>query len=379
MPRAFRSIFVYVYFSEPHFLATKILVVEPGESERSGRFPRGLTAASPSASTHPSVSGQPLVPSTRLGAPVMGSGPTTTLSTPQDRFRDAMLALNKKDTRERGRGGHNARGTQQAPRLATSPNTIPTIQPKMQPHATGTISQGTGNSRPTPSRSPGPIQLLSQWCQENHFNPIWQLKQRPGTGLFGGEVKLREQSVKTDREYGTEHRAKTALAQKALDVVRARDWRLATPRLTNEAVPRRRRDTRALQHSPDAIMTDAGATAQNPRLERDDRARESAALLDHVRQVAGIAVPDPSAENPQAARAFLEGLAAGVRLADPSFRGRASRSRSPFSRAPTARYRERSPFRSGGDANGHPRRRRGGIRRHTDRYRPGPSRGYGGE
>lgn len=356
--------------------------------QRSPPIPRGLTAAPPSAATQPSAPSQNLVTSASLGTPKTRGGATPTMATPQERFRDAMLALDEKNTREAGHDSQK-RGAQQAPRPTIGPNTFPTIQPKMEPHVPGAISRGAGNPRSVPSgrSAAGPIQLLSEWCQKHHFNPTWQLKPLPGGKLIGGEVKLLEHSVVTDQAYDTIFAAKTALAQKALRVVQTRGWPLAIPRSTSEsqpprnAAPTQTRDPRAWRRSSNTIMTHVGPRTRVPPHERDESARGNAELLGHLRQVVGTEMPDPSLEDPQTARAFLEGLAAGVRLAGPSLRERNSRSQSPSSRPATNRRRERSPLRPGRDVNRQGRRGRGrrGRSPNHNRYRPSPSRGSGSE
>ncbi|KAG7293496.1 hypothetical protein NEMBOFW57_003548 [Staphylotrichum longicolle] len=112
-----------------------------------------------------------------------------------------MSALGEKNTGEAGHGSQK-RGTQQAPRPATGPNTVPTVPLKMEPHDPGTNSRGAGNPRSGPSgrSTAGPIQLLSEWCQKHGFNPTWQLKPLPGDpGLATGNPEV-EQRAPADAE-----------------------------------------------------------------------------------------------------------------------------------------------------------------------------------
>jgi hypothetical protein len=83
---------------------------------------------------------------------------------------------------------------------------------------------------------------------------------------------------------------------------------------------------------------------------QDNKTREQAALLDHVRRVMGISVPASTRDNPEAAQAFLEGLAVGARLAGVRVSGFSLRRRSqsplaPRTSSPGASYRARSPLR----------------------------------
>jgi hypothetical protein len=91
-------------------------------------------------------------------------------------------------------------------------------------------------------------------------------------------------------------------------------------------------------------------TVMAPRGPR--RSGEQVALLGHMSRVMGIPIPASSRANPEATKAFLEGVAIGTRLASAGISGYSmrDRSRSPVtSRGPSGPfsnvYRTRSPIR----------------------------------
>ncbi|KAK4038367.1 hypothetical protein C8A01DRAFT_48001 [Parachaetomium inaequale] len=222
-----------------------------------------------------------------------------------------------------------------------------------------------------------PPALLSKECQRRHFNLEWDFKMLPN-GNFICDVKLLNHVVKGDGEYDCGRQARTAVANKAIAVVRS--WPIGPPRLPPAGLPaaqyHRRPVTRSQQMVANATAqqqpTASGSgpavkqeaptnTIRGPGQDRttaptavappqDDKAREQAALLDHVRRVMGISVPASTRDNPEAAQAFLEGLAVGARLAGARVSGFSLRGRSRSPAAPRASpgapaFRARSPLR----------------------------------
>ncbi|KAL2143827.1 hypothetical protein VTI28DRAFT_9968 [Corynascus sepedonium] len=113
---------------------------------------------------------------------------------------------------------------------------------------------------------------------------------------------------------------------------------------------------------------------------KGDPAREQADLLEHVRRVMGISLPGAITDSPEVAKAFLEGLAVGTRLAGArvstfSFRGR---SESPVRASPET-YRARSPLRKNERLSPPPKcRRKASGSSFGDRSEPRPPHATGG-
>ena len=213
---------------------------------------------------------------------------------------------------------------------------------------------------------PNVLQRLSRECQSRHFNPQWD-ERRTYTGTFTCNVKLGNHWIIGDEQFGSAVAAKLAAAKKALKVIRTKGFNatmgvasqqggsniVSMPRQNGQqAMSGRLQSAPAPKLEEDTAMTGTGGSEstalvvarQSRGAERAHENSEHDALLDHVRRVAGVSLPDAARGNPDVARAFLEGLAVGARLTGPApSRPRRSRSRSPPPlRLPSSRYRERS-------------------------------------
>jgi hypothetical protein len=305
----------------------------------------------------------------------MRPGPNPEIGTPQYRFRQAMMALN-----DQGRAAREARRDRysspdlpatgladRGPRASGA-----NVYPISQPPRAANRNIPTGFSYPA---SPKPTAVLTRECQKRRFNPVFRTVAHPG-GKFGCEVRVDDRLVRTDRPYDCIADARMAVATKALTLMGWREY-------TSRDVPRERQTprlgsvatqgliARAVDRDPDAAMADAGvdgATAFAMALGAT-RADEQAELWARVRQMMDASVAGPSRENPELNRAFLEGLAFGVRLARPASMDIRSRSRSPPSARRTAGYRVRSPARQ--RLTPPPTYQSYPGRPNSDRYRPG--------
>jgi hypothetical protein len=233
---------------------------------------------------------------------------------------------------------------------------------------------------------------LCVWFQMEAFRlggNLHRLPQPVSGPFFCYHLGLLHHVVRTDLVSDCDCRAKSLVADKALDVVRT--W----PTTTRAAVPDRPEHMLA-PRSPINYPSQQGSASGNGRGSyttavtpdtTDGRTREEAALLDQVRRVMDISPPE-SSPNTQASRAFLEGLAVGARLAGVSPAAAtalpsSNRSRSPFRRVGPDAHRHRSRSRLRHDAHRHrsrsPLRRVGpDARRHhsplRERERPTPPR-----
>ncbi|KAL2192317.1 hypothetical protein P885DRAFT_48017 [Corynascus similis CBS 632.67] len=288
----------------------------------------------------------------------------------------------------------------------TAPPTVPTLPPRV-----GNVNQGL-------------LERLSRECQLRRFNLVWV--SRPSrNGRFKFDIILHNHIIKADSEFDTEHWAKMAVAEKALRVVKSwpvgclpppPDLRtserhqvasMLSPRQPNATVSKKTGESdggrgrlavkqersppmtpgqeRAVVSSADLGQKPDGATSHPKSMPtmaaaRGDPAREQADLLEHVRCVMGISLPGATTDSPEVAKAFLEGLAVGARLAGArvstfSFRGR---SESPVRASPET-YRARSPLHKNERLSPPPKcRRRASGSSFGDCSEPRPPRATGG-
>ncbi|KAK3335292.1 hypothetical protein B0T19DRAFT_452218 [Cercophora scortea] len=266
-----------------------------------------------------------------------------------------------------------------------------------------------------------PMQLLSLACQKRKFNPEW-IEKAVGD-KFTCAVRLRDQLVNSTRAYATPYVAKLVAAQKALKIVSS--WGLPTgaemdstqSRATNNPKhgvtikqekgdsPRKvsaggrsngqasiKKERGAHGPNSQAGGTNGNNTAQSKPSgsegNRDRRGtghstadlRKQQVLIEDIQKIMGIEVPDRSKDDPEVAKAFLEGLALGSRLAGSlslqTSRGRSSRSRSPSLRNPDGnRFRTRSPVRPRIRTTPPPHYENFPGRPNSDHYRPEDSSG----
>ncbi|KAL2173539.1 uncharacterized protein P884DRAFT_317963 [Thermothelomyces heterothallicus CBS 202.75] len=225
-----------------------------------------------------------------------------------------------------------------------------------------------------------PNQNNDRLSQMRRFNPVWLIRSS-ANGRVICDVKLHNHVIEADSDFDCTQAAKIAVAKKALSVVQS--WpvgcfppppsqQISEPPRSANAPPPRTVDTGASRaahgrgRSLLALNQEGGFQTMAPGLGRSaarateldrgrrentmtaargDRGREQVELLEHVRRVMGISMPDTTRDNPEAARAFLEGLAVGARLAGARVSGFSlkSRSRSPLRSSPET-YRARSPL-----------------------------------
>lgn len=254
-----------------------------------------------------------------------------------------------------------------------------------------------------------PMQLVSQICQRRHFNPDWH-ETMTREGQYTCTVILGKNVVTTGKTYSTAPAAKMATAYTALRVIqswkdlskaeaeacesfRTKGRARLIPGTNNKrrslgpsqiAAAGRRQDTPIKQEGVNngtvAIRPSGGGGSSSRALIRP---KEQAKLLELVNKTMdlGETVPDRSQDSPEVARAFLEGMAVGARLAqsarasaESSFsRSHGSvprdRSRSPSRSAPD-NYRSRSPVQSRIRLTPPPSYDHYPGRPHSDRYRP---------
>ncbi|GAB1309975.1 hypothetical protein MFIFM68171_00185 [Madurella fahalii] len=352
---------------------TIVLKEERGEIDSSPArpFPRALHETDSSSIVVPSNGW--LVESSSRRRRLSSSGPIPQQGTPQDRFRQAMLNLDQKKANAAHSGssaGWSAPFT--GGDYYPSPNglggfdTMMTPIPasysipaaaRMQTQATPAI-MGIATS----SHRPSPMQILSGECQRRGFNPEWQEMKLPD-GRFTCNVRLRNRLIRSNKLFDNPVAAKIAVAEKAVRAIWTWgshfDDETRVVKRESEGPGNQSRASGASQsglvakQEVDTIMRDVGDAGNSgantiPSRNRDaKRGREPANLVDQVRKAMGIPQPSGMADNSEAARAFLEGLAVGARLAGPKRRRRRVRSRSPSARRHTPRrYRERSSERS---------------------------------
>lgn len=339
----------------------------------------GVFGRSAFGSVLTAFNGAPTVPLMPLGPQGRGTGIFGNAAPTANNGGMAMLV----GPRGRGAGGP----------LMTGPNAFPVLAPNVQPQANRPGTTGFGTLHHDPNQlNPGPLAALSHECQRRKFNPEWYGNQTNG-GIFTCNVKLGGQVVKGDGHFPTLMAAKIAVAKKALRIVQAKNFKVTrdiapqgagAPVAATASMPKQmgqnsasghRQSAPVLKKEEDTPMPDIGgngATAQvvarrSQSASRRSRAHEQserASLLDRVHRMTGISLPESARNNPDVARAFLEGLSVGARLSGSVPRRRHSRSRSPSAhRHSSESYRERSPGRNR-DRNRSERRTR------TDYYRP---------
>lgn len=286
----------------------------------------------------------------------LSDGPIPQQGTPQDRFRQAMLGM----SRNNRNASRPSSGRRPGPDFSAGSGPLAIMPP---PGAINPLR------RPQPHGAfrPSPMQVLSEECQRRGFNPVWDEMITPD-GSYICHVTLRDRKIKTRRLYDDALSAKMAVAQKALVElwtwgVHAADARRVKQEyeVSNGQGPASRGNHSAPfvvnREGKDIVMNDDAAINSDRRGRgRDGRATEPASLSEQMRSAVGISLPEHLGDNPDVARAFLEGLAAGARLVGPKSRGKRSRSRSPSPRSRTSdRYRERSRGQSSGasSAGGH--------------------------
>ncbi|KAK3693470.1 hypothetical protein B0T22DRAFT_476317 [Podospora appendiculata] len=260
----------------------------------------------------------------------------------------------------------------------------------------------------TTAQHPGPatpMQLLSLACQKRKFNPEW-IERTVSENKFTCDVLLRGQLVSSTKSYATPYVAKLVAAQKALKVVRS--WG-AAPNAEVDSTRSRAYDHKhgvAIKqekgNSPRKVL--AGGHATGPAIKKEPgrgangnstaqskpsgsegnassgtgrsttALKKQQMLIEEIQKTMGTAVPDRSKDDPEVAKAFLEGLALGSRLAgslSQTSRSRSSRSRSPSLRnADSSRFRTRSPVRPRVRATPPPHYENFPGRPNSDHYRP---------
>ncbi|KAL2129034.1 hypothetical protein VTI74DRAFT_8308 [Chaetomium olivicolor] len=386
---------------------------ELGEVTPSPPFPRALYMVS--GSSDQSIPNRHPVVSVEQAIRRMPPGPNPNAGTPQDRLRQLVEGRGYQGNRDLlGRRRSNSRGgappvpppVPVGPRVTWPGGPATPVGPQTSitqgtagPWGPGSggppsmglatpsnpvVPSGAANSQARP-HPPGPAELLSKECQMRGFNPVWQ-PQQWSTDKYSCSVTLLEHLVTTNVYFHTAGAAKTAVAQKALGIIRTwpKPFRVSHRNRERSQAQRMGMNTQHpqvptapngpkpqdIKQEEDTAMVDIGAIKLQPnaisrtRSQSQSQAREHADLLQRVCQVVGISLPNPDDNSVEMTRAFLQGLAAGARLAGSAPRRRRTRSCSPSDppHAPDNR-RERSPTRR--------RRRVPRAHRTTDRYMPG--------
>lgn len=344
-----------MYF--PSILSDALLTttVEPGEIAGS-RFPHGLYETPSAHRRDTSQSSRSSRSNSGRHARGFAQNQSSPLRPSRDRHMQERLRLRREfDARAIPRGPVGANiGPLPMPRGGRG-----TGGPGLFPVPSWPAAANTGVYTPNGNGQPGQysnvVERLSRECQMRHFNLEWQFQTLP-SGKLTCHVKLRDEVVRGDGEYECQQTAKVAVASKALAIVQG--WPLGGYWSTPGAVPTRPQPYRgalrsgrtvpAVKREGPFVMEAPGhgaLTVMAPRGPR--RPGDQAALLGHMSRAMGISVPESSRANPEATRAFLEGVAIGTRLARAGISGYSmrDRSRSPVtSRAPSGpSYRARSP------------------------------------
>ncbi|KAL2155243.1 hypothetical protein VTH82DRAFT_3919 [Thermothelomyces myriococcoides] len=237
--------------------------------------------------------------------------------------------------------------------------------------STAQTQQGrAGSPGPGGRTHPTVLQQLSTECQIRRFNPVWLIRKLEN-GRVACDVRLHNHVIEANSDFDCTQSAKTAIAKKALDVVRSwpvgclpplpvkqsseppepvnapqlRSMNTLPPRTVGTGGSQRRRVPWLGRSAAMTSEQNRGRRGNSRTAARPDKGGKEIELLEHVRRVMGISVPNTTGDNPEATRAFLEGLAVGARLAGAHVSGFSmrSRSRSPLRSSPEA-YRARSPL-----------------------------------
>ncbi|KAK4135862.1 hypothetical protein BT67DRAFT_262937 [Trichocladium antarcticum] len=295
------------------------------------------------------------------------TGPIAEKDTPQERFKEAMKRFGRVGPSRRSSGRRRAGAPTGSNAGVSSPPAAGGLQPNpaglpggpiltgrnsyplRSPKAENSRNRATARLATAHPGQPNPIMLLSFECQARGFNPVWDMRQKRN-GRFTCFVSLAGHWVIDEEQFPSEAAAKTAAAERALRVIWAGG--VNASRVQNALVPMQvdsdlQEDTE-MTGTANNETTAPVAAPQRRGTERADSRSEHTALLDQVRRATGVSLPESARDNPDATRAFLEGLAVGARLAGPAL-GRSRRSRRARSFSPSTipsrpvNHRERSP------------------------------------
>ena len=231
-------------------------------------------------------------------------------------------------------------GNQAGAQPARNMPAVTSARPASQRTRNGGNSDNGGNA-------PRASQRLSVECQRRSFNPEWILVQR-ANGLFSCDVKLLRHIVKGGRLFRSPEAAKSAVASKALGIIRT--WPTSAE-VAGEDCRQHIAGVMANRHDGrrrGGINTDEQLMmASDPRMSNNmhpaPAGRESEIGrtddIDEFARALRDGLTEQTLADPIATRAFVESLAVGLLSAQ-----QRDRSRSP---APVPRvaggYRERSP------------------------------------
>ncbi|KAJ4290788.1 hypothetical protein N0V88_006538 [Collariella sp. IMI 366227] len=307
------------------------------------------------------------VPPLMAGAPVPTSSSLTVKQEPDRATRESL----------RRRGNSSAGGLPPHPPVLPAPSAKGPARPRSPEPASHARDHSV--PRVTPA-SPDDLQQsrsrvfcpslawdLTRECQVRGFNPIFEYKDW-ANGQVSCSVTLAHHVISDDMPHWTFQAAKNASSEKALRIIRT--WPRMNmshlgPQWGGRLVPRHRRpltsQPQGIKQEEAVPMLEAGTT--QPTTDTPPQADLVHLLCD----IAGIELPEAATNNPEMARAFLEGLATGARMTG-SARSRSRSPRSDFRAAATA-----AAAAATGRSNNNLRRERSPVRRlpSPDLYRPG--------